>query len=148
MNAYYLAMLYVCICAGIFIIGQVGAFGDIMEDTFTGGIFDWFGSAGTEGKILAGLAFAGSIILIAGAMYAANLKLFGSQGGTSQGVGLITFSIVFWGAFLSAFDVTRTIATSFEGLFVFNMVFWGISILVFVGALAQFSTGSGVKAHG
>ena len=148
MNAYYLAMLYVCICAGIFIIGQVGAFGDIMEDTFTGGIFNWFAGTGIQGLIFAGLTGMGTIVAIGTAMYLANIKVLGNQPGSSQAVGLVVFSVVFWGSFLAAFDVTRTIATSIGGLAFFNVVFWAISILVFAGAMVQFSTGSGVKAHG
>ena len=147
MNAYYLAMLYVCICAGIFVISQVGAFGDVMDETFVGGIFNWFEGAGTEGVILAGLLFGGSVTAIAWAMYSANVRLIGNQGGTSQGVGIVVFGTLFWGAFLLAFDVMRTIATSMEGFYIFNVVFFAISILVFVMGLVQLSS-SGVKSHG
>jgi len=147
MNAYYLAMLYVSICAGIFLMGNLGVFGPVVENTVTGRIVSFFSENDLESNVFLPVTIAGGIVAMALVMYANSIQVFGSKSGSPQGVAYLVFAGVFWTAFLLAFDVMRTVASLFNGMALFNMIFAGLSVLVFVMALVQLAT-SGVKSHG
>lgn len=147
MNAYYLAMLYVCICAGIFLMGNLGVFGPVLDNTVTGQIANFFSEGSAENNIFLPVLLVGGLIAMASLMYVNSIQVFGSKSGSPQGVAYVVFAGVFWTAFLLAFDVMRTIASFFDGMVLFTTIFFGLSVLVFIMGLIQLAT-AGVKAHG
>lgn len=157
MNAYYLAMLFIFLNIGVYMVANLGVFSDdLLAETTIGSFFyekdfgDKLSEKGNEqglsSKLLNFLPLI-SVGALALALVLASARIFDTQAVTPEGIAYAGFAIIFWVPFGLTLDLFNTISTRFPGFGIFTGIFFAIGSLIFCMGLIQLVTG-GVKAHG
>lgn len=150
MRAYNLAMVLICVNAGIYIIATMGIFGDMSEIS---SIFPQLNSYTEPIITVAGVEIKG-IDLIAAALATATIIVLNTNAVNDRGIAYTIFTIVFWGSFgvssivISKFGYYNDQSewVTFPGIEIFYTVFFLISVMIFLISLVQLPTG-GQKTH-
>jgi len=139
MRAYNMGMATIFINAGIYIVGLMGMFGNIGNDSFMS-VFNTFA---TPIITVAGVPIRG-IDAIAIALAVATIVVLNSNAINDRGIAYTVFAIMFWGSFglasvsLSSIDL--------PGIEIMYSIFFLAAVLIFVMAFVQMPTG-GQKSH-
>lgn len=140
MKAIELAYLMICINAGIYIVGSIGAFGSLSD---IGGVFPLLSRFTDPIVVVSGVAMRG-IDAIAIGLALGTVVVVNTNAINDRGIAYLVFAAVFWGSFLIAGPVIGNI--DYPGVQLFYGVFFLIAVLAFVGTFVQMPTG-GQKSY-
>ena len=139
MRAYNMAMATIFINAGIYVVGILGMFGSIGNDSF----MDIFTTFANPIITIAGVEVRG-IDAIAGALAIGTIVFLNSNAVNDRGIAYTIFTVIFWGSFGIASVSLSEIAL--PGVEVFYTIYFLAACLIFIMALVQMPMG-GQKSH-
>lgn len=147
MKAYHLAMIWICICAGFFLVGSMNVFGNQLNEhdnvfsdekdiskmenqnpVFNIGPFEIDEESADDFAIGIATLFAFATVVV-----------LNSNAVNDRGLAYILFTVGFWIPFIAAFSIIDTF--DYEGLGTIKIIFSIISLLIFFITLIQMPTG-------